>query len=196
MPETPQSSSSPPRDAPLDSSSVPLSARAEATLNRDRSRRRANISAAGQTKGGWDKRRAALQQQLDLLTKQAEKADRAVTENANSLASVRSTLAEEEQALSKVQASAAMMDKLHEQLHQRKAEILEQRSAILAEDERLRGELSETLKTRVAAFDQARNDTRNPGAAADGDPSNPFDEHSRLRAQLRHSTALSLPTLV
>ena len=61
-----------------------------------------------------------------------------------------------------------MMDKLMQQLQQRKAEILTQRTEILADDERQRADLSATLKTRVAAFDAAKHEQTDDVASGEG----------------------------
>jgi hypothetical protein len=132
-----------------------------------------------QTKGGWEKRRAACDQCGDAFAKLADKAEQTVSGGAASIAAAQAKQAEEEEALKKAQASAAMMDKLLAQLHQRKADLLQERAAIFADDETQRGALSEQLKSRL---DGARGAPTGGG----GGEESPFEEHARLRAELLH----------
>ena len=135
---------------------APLSAKAESTLNRDKSRRISQLSAANATKGGWEKRQAALAQQLEALTKQAERAERRLVDSTTQTAMSEAAAEDEAEKLRKIQASASTMDQLLSQLEQRKAALYKERATVLAEDERLRSAASEKLKSRLAEIDQTQ----------------------------------------
>jgi len=172
-------------------SKTPLSASAEASLNRDLSRRKALASAAASTKGGWEKRRAAMLKAIDTLKAQEKSATRSITSIVSGTAALRTRAEEEAEALSKAEASLATLENLQAQLHKRKAAILEERARVLQEDEEKRSALSDNLKERMAALDGSRlsftptttTSTAEPPAAGDSAQAaaDPYVENRRLR---------------
>lgn len=177
---------------------APLSAKVEAQLNRDTSRRKAAVSAAVQTKGGGEKRREALLKVHDTLLKQAEKAEKAAKEAADSAHTAKARTEEAESELRKANASAQKMDTLCVQLRQRKADVLAEHKAILADDEDKRKQLSQELEARLSEFDAtaaaARARLRNVSGEGDADEpatdeavqhtDDPYAEQARLRTAM------------
>jgi hypothetical protein len=137
---------------------LPLSASAEAALNRDLSRRKSLASAALSIKGGWDKRKEAVITAIETLKAQEQKAYKSMSSIAKSAAAAQAHVDDEAKMLRKAEASLATLEALHAQLHQRKAEILDERVRMLHEDERLRKALASNMRERVAAFEVGGSD--------------------------------------
>lgn len=152
----------------------PLTAKAEARLNKEISRRKATVSQAAATKKAAD-RQAALLKQEEALLQAAEKAERAVEEQAASAAASRTQAEAAAAELAKADASVVTMRKLLTQLEERKSVILDEHTAMLKEDERERALLSQRLQDHVISTKIDDED----------DPHNPYTVNCRLRDELR-----------
>ena len=176
----------------------PLTAKIESQLNREVSRRKAAVSAAVQTKGGAEKRREALLKVHDVLLKQAERADKAEKEAADTVHAEKARAEEADGELRKADANRQKMEALCVQLRQRKADILAEHKDILADDEEKRKQLSKELEARLSEFDATaaaararvrsiRGDEGDSDAQAadeEGSADDPYSEQARLRTAM------------
>lgn len=171
-----------------------LAARSDALLNRDHSRRRAQVTAATQVKG-YEQRIAAMEKELDKLAQQAERAARTVSDGEAAVTAAQAKAKSENANAAKVQTSVVTMEKLVERLAQRRHEIIKERSGILANDEKLRNSLSDRLQTSLATYDAERAERTwlaTPVPEGEGGSSSssalpavdPYEEHARFRAAL------------
>lgn len=130
---------------------------------------------------------------LETLKAQESKLNKDLQQCKTAQATSEAKTEDEADQLQKAEAKLAMFERLHSQLHERKAQILEERAKIFKDDEEQRTALSAQLKERIAAFDTQRLVQAVPASgdadtAADGAAEavalDPYKEQVRLRTEL------------